>query len=115
MTYGWPTGDRVLQAFAGVVRANVRSTDWIARYGGEEFVIVMPDTRLDSAGQVVERVRQSFAATLIDGVDGQQVAATLSAGIAQLDDGARTTEAFVNQASSALLRAKAAGRNVVAT
>jgi diguanylate cyclase (GGDEF)-like protein len=111
--HGWPTGDRVLQAFAGVVRDNVRATDWVARYGGEEFVIVMPDTTLASAAQVAERVRKAFSSGGTESVDGQRVAATLSTGVAQLLDCMDSTTAFVQQASKALLRAKESGRNRV--
>jgi diguanylate cyclase (GGDEF)-like protein len=112
-THGWPTGDRVLQRFATVARANVRSTDWVARYGGEEFVIVMPDTSVERAREVTERVRQAFASATIDSLDGNRVAATLSAGVAQLQDFSDSAVDFVNQASNELLRAKGAGRNRV--
>jgi len=114
-THGWPTGDRVLQAFAKVVMASVRSSDWTARYGGEEFVIVMPDTAIDSARQVVDRVRQVFVSTMIESVEGQYVSASLSAGVAELPAEEVATTVFVNQTSKALLRAKAAGRNRVET
>ena len=112
-THGWPTGDRVLQAFATVLQSAVRATDWVARYGGEEFVIVMPDTTLDSAQPVAERVRQAFANTVIDGVEGQRVVATLSAGVAQFGPMADSAIALVQQASMALLQAKSGGRNRV--
>lgn len=113
MTYGWPTGDRVLRAFASVARANVRATDWVARYGGEEIVIVMPDTALDCARHVAERVRAAFEMAVTEGVAGQSVKATLSAGVAQWRDDMESPIAFVNHASDALLRAKRAGRNRV--
>jgi diguanylate cyclase (GGDEF)-like protein len=112
-THGWPTGDRVLQSFATVLQSTVRATDWVARYGGEEFVIVMPDTTMESARPVAERVRQAFAGTVIDGVEGQHVAATLSAGVAQFGADADTSIALVQQASKALLQAKSGGRNRV--
>jgi diguanylate cyclase (GGDEF)-like protein len=111
--YGWPTGDRVLRTFANVARANVRATDWIARYGGEEFVIVMPDTALDSAVQAAERVRKAFSSVTTESVEGQRVPATLSIGVALLQDCMDSTTAFVQQASMALLRAKESGRNGV--
>jgi two-component system, cell cycle response regulator len=110
-SYGWPTGDRVLQAFGDVARATVRSTDWIARWGGEEFVVVMPDTGLEAARQVAERVRQAFASAVIEGAEGQHVSATLSAGVAQLPDGAEAPVALMELVSNALLRAKERGRN----
>lgn len=109
--YGWPTGDLVLQKFAAVASANVRATDWVARYGGEEFVIVMPDTALDGARQVAERVRLAFASVKTESVAGQSLAATLSVGVAQLRDNMESPVAFVHQASEALRRAKSAGRN----
>jgi diguanylate cyclase (GGDEF)-like protein len=109
-TYGWPTGDRVLQAFGDVARATVRSTDWVARWGGEEFVIVMPDTGLEAARQVAERVRQAFASAIVEGSEGQHVSATLSGGVAQLPDGAGAV-AIMEIASKALMRAKEGGRN----
>jgi two-component system cell cycle response regulator len=113
MTYGWPTGDRVLQAFSRCGQANVRTTDWVARYGGEEFVIVMPDTDLDRAREVAERVRAAFGAITLESVDGRRFTAALSAGVAQLQEGGASVTALVQQASDALLRAKRAGRNRV--
>jgi diguanylate cyclase (GGDEF)-like protein len=111
-TYGLPTGDRVLKAFASVVRAAVRSTDWVARCGGDEFVIVMPDTALDSAMRVVERVRREFQSTMIESMDGRRVAATLSAGVAQASGRTMSAAALVQLASIGLQRAKGAGRNL---
>src|SRR5690606_14841507 len=92
-TYLWSTGNRVMQAFAQVARASVRSPDWIARYGGDEFVIVMPDTTLEGAAQVAERFRLAFAATTIESVDGRQFSATISSGVAQLPEGVESVEA----------------------
>lgn len=112
-THGWPTGDRVLQSTAAVLRSAVRATDWVARYGGEEFVIVMPDTDIASARAVAERVRQAFAAAVIDGVDGQRIEATLSAGVAELAATTTSGIALVQQASNALRVAKSSGRNRV--
>jgi len=112
-THGWPTGDRVLQAIAAVLQSAVRATDWVARYGGEEFVIVMPDTDVASARAVAERVRQAFASTVIDGVEGQRIAATLSAGVAALTATTASGVALVQHASNALLQAKSTGRNRV--
>lgn len=114
-TYLWSTGNRVMQAFAQVARASVRSTDWIARYGGDEFVIVMPDTTLEGAAQVAERFRLAFAATTIESVDGRQFSATISSGVAQLPEGVESVEAFVTLASQALKVAKASGGNRVRT
>jgi diguanylate cyclase (GGDEF)-like protein len=100
--HGWPTGDRVLRTFGSVARANVRATDWVARFGGDEFIIVMPDTELASAVQVVERVQQSYAATPIESLDGQRLSATISVGLAQRAATPESVETLVNRASEAL-------------
>ncbi|MDH4104645.1 MAG: hypothetical protein OEV39_00835, partial [Gammaproteobacteria bacterium] len=68
---------------------------------------------LESAQPVAERVRQAFANTVIDGVEGQRVVATLSAGVAQFGPMADSAIALVQQASMALLQAKSGGRNRV--
>jgi diguanylate cyclase (GGDEF)-like protein len=109
-TYGWPSGDRTLRAFAEVARASVRPSDWVARYAGDEFVVVMPETELESAVQVAERVRRAFAAATIESVDGRRIEATLSAGVAQLPEGALSAEKFVDLASE-VLKSKPGGRN----
>jgi two-component system, cell cycle response regulator len=114
-THGWPTGDRVLQAFAAVLRSAVRTTDWVARYGGEEFVIVMPNASLEIASQVAERVRHAFAATDVESIAGQRVTTTSSAGVAELTDADDSAIAFLQQASEALRQAKSGGRNQVVT
>ena len=113
MTHGWPTGDRVLQQFAAVARANVRARDSVARVGGEEFLILMPDTPLEGARDMAERIRRSFESAVVESVAGQRVMATLSAGVAQWRYDMESPIAFVNQASEALLRAKHAGRSRV--
>jgi diguanylate cyclase (GGDEF)-like protein len=111
-TYGWPTGDRALKALSDVVRACVRSTDWVARYAGDEFLVVMPDTALDAAAQVAERVRQAFEAKVIESFDGRHFSRTLSACVAQLSRDVESAKGFVNVASEAL-KGKPAGRNQI--
>ena len=112
-THGWPTGDRVLQSFASVARSLVRPTDWVARYGGEEFVIVLPGMDVDGALRFAERMRQVYASTPVESVEGQVFSKTLSAGVVQLSDDMSSSTDLVQSASMALLRAKAKGRNRV--
>jgi diguanylate cyclase (GGDEF)-like protein len=59
--HGHEGGDDVLKDFARRVRGAVRGADLACRYGGEEFVVIMPDTTLDVAAQVAERLRDAIA------------------------------------------------------
>jgi diguanylate cyclase (GGDEF)-like protein len=112
-TFGWPSGDRVLRAFADVVRSNLRSSDWAAKYGGDEFLLVFPDSTVDTAEHVVERVREAFGSLTVPSVDGLPVNATLSAGVAQMPEREVSPEAFLNDVAKSLNKAKESGRNRV--
>jgi two-component system cell cycle response regulator len=112
-TYGWPSGDRLLRAFAEVVRSNLRSSDWAAKYGGDEFLLVFPDSALPTAEHVVERVREAFASATVVSVDGLPLKATLSAGVAQMSQRDVSAEGFLNEVSKSLNKAKESGRNRV--
>jgi two-component system cell cycle response regulator len=62
-TYGHDIGDEVLKEFASRIASNVRGIDLACRYGGEEFVVVMPDTDINFAVSVSERLRKSIETT----------------------------------------------------
>lgn len=113
-TYGHQTGDQVLQALAAQIQGSLRTgLDWAARYGGEEFVVVLPETDVDGAELVAERLRLLAAQTCVDGPEGS-VRMTASFGVAGIpagtDDGL-SMEALVAAADAALYRAKQNGRN----
>ena len=59
--YGHQTGDDVLRAFADILRETVRDIDMAARYGGEEFAVLLPQTDLDGAERLAERVRETMS------------------------------------------------------
>src|SRR6185436_8292943 len=84
-TYGHMAGDNVLREFACRFRRNTRSIDLACRIGGEEFVIVMPDTDLERACQVGERLRACIAAEPFQTSHGDGLVVTASVGIATLD------------------------------
>lgn len=109
--FGHPTGDHVLRRFADIARHCVRLTDWIARYGGEEFCLVMPDTELEMAANVAERIRRQVEATPIMSLDHRLVALTVSVGVARVELLTETPVALVQAASYAVLEAKRRGRN----
>lgn len=113
LTYGWPSGDAVLQRFVEVASANIRAIDWLARYGGEEFAVVLPDTDLDLANTVLERLRQAVSAAEFTALDGRRIPITISVGVAALAPDVLDAVALANQASQACLLAKGSGKNRV--
>ncbi len=113
-TYGHDIGDEVLREFALRISANVRGIDLACRYGGEEFVVVMPDTDMNFAYMVAERLRQAVAdAPFHIGVDPGQLPVTISIGVTTSEGADDTAEALLKRADKALYRAKRDGRNRV--
>lgn len=112
-TYGHEAGDEVLRAFAGRLRSTVRGADLVCRLGGEEFIIVMPETSLEVAGTVAERVRQAIGGSLFSIEKGaRQIPVTVSIGIAERRSD-KDPERLLRRADRALYRSKADGRNRV--
>jgi len=111
-TYGHLVGDQVLRSFALAARAILRESDLLCRYGGEEFLILLPGLAPEHAGQLVERLRASFAATPT--ILGQQsLYVTSSFGIASFPLHGAARERLIGAADRALYQAKSAGRNCV--
>jgi diguanylate cyclase (GGDEF)-like protein/PAS domain S-box-containing protein len=107
--YGHDQGDRVLQTLADVMRSTVRDVDLPCRYGGEEFLIILPNTPVDGALLVAERLRESVANTIIDGLH-----VTISIGVATYPlIKADSADELVEAADAALYEAKRSGRNRV--
>ncbi len=105
-TYGHATGDSVLISLCSIVNRNIRTTDRFGRYGGEEFLLVLPETSLDGAETVGEKLRTSIEAYDFPGVPH----ITASFGIAVLLEDETLAE-LVHRADEALYKAKEAGRN----
>ena len=111
---GHPTGDKVLQAFTGLLKANLRNQlDVICRYGGEEFIILLPDTELDEAVEIAERIR-CLCERLQFSEFPEGVTLTVSAGVAATDQRLLlTADEMLRHADSALYKAKQTGRNQI--
>jgi diguanylate cyclase (GGDEF)-like protein len=109
--YGHGAGDDVLREVARRIQDAVREIDLPARYGGEEFAVLLPDTRLEKAQEVAERIRQAVGDAPIDTRRGA-LAVTVSAGVAVLGEQGDLA-ALIEAADGALYAAKAAGRNRV--
>lgn len=110
-SYGHAGGDRVLKVVAEMLSSHTRETDFVARYGGEEFVTLMPQTSIEDALQVTEKLRKSIEETPFHFHD-IRVNVTISAGVAQFRQDELVTSLF-ERADAALYAAKEAGRNQV--
>jgi len=110
-TRGHLVGDQVLRELASVlVAGSRRDIDVVSRYGGEEFMILLPETDLQGALVVAERVRASVAAHPFC---AGQLGLTVSAGVASMPDDGNTHEELLAHVDEQLYRAKRAGRNCV--
>ncbi len=112
-THGHATGDEVLRDFARRVKACLRSVDLFGRMGGEEFCILLPDTDLEGARVLGQRLCQEVAGTPAQ-VGGQSIAYTVSIGAAEFRPEDRHFEPILARADAALYQAKRYGRNQVA-
>jgi diguanylate cyclase (GGDEF)-like protein len=108
--YGHDKGDQALAAASAALRTSLRESDLVGRYGGEEFLILLPDTPLDGAMVLAEKLRSEVAQVNVAGVDR---AITASFGVSCFPDDAPDGEMLVRMADRALYAAKAGGRNCV--
>lgn len=110
--YGHAVGDQALQNLALWGQESLRSCDIFARMGGEEFAILLPETGLNQAVEVAERLRQTVAEHPLQTFAGNLVL-TVSIGVSQVEAGDLTVEAILVRADQALYAAKHGGRNRV--
>lgn len=107
--YGHDAGDTVLLHIANVIKSSCRSVDIIGRFGGEEFLAFLPNSSLDEACKVAERIRLSVANAVFP-IVGK---ITISGGVASLNECENDYGKMLKQADIALYEAKGAGRNVI--
>jgi two-component system, cell cycle response regulator len=109
-TCGHGFGDDVLRGIAGIFNAHCRAEDVVCRYGGEEFTILLPNTLVQSAANLAERLRQEIEShTFLH--HGEPVKITCSFGVAELSG--PVPPSLIDRADEALYRAKHSGRNRV--
>lgn len=106
-TYGHQAGDRVLVEFAAKVQRCLRSKDLLGRFGGEEFALLLPNTPLDAALQVAERIRAACVP------QGNEVGCTVSIGVTLSLPQNDSMDKLLARADAALYEAKNTGRNRV--
>ena len=110
-SFGHAAGDEILRGFARVARGTLRDRDMVARIGGEEFAILFPDTSVEQAMLICDRLRTEIAhSSLYSGMTGVRV--TVSGGVAPL--GKAGLEQALQTADQALYRAKRDGRDRLA-
>lgn len=111
---GHPAGDKVLQHLAKVFSANLREQDVAGRYGGEEFIIALPEAALTVAYKVAERLRRAVEQNPFPFGEHQPKGfISISVGLALFPYHAKTLEALIQAADTALYSAKREGRNRV--
>lgn len=112
--FGHQAGDQCLIEVINRVNNTIRDNDFVARIGGEEFVIAMPETTLNEANNIAERIKISISEAPILLHDGaQSITCTASFGIANLTSDANNVKSLLINADKALYQAKMNGRNRV--
>jgi len=110
-TYGHVTGDAVLKAIAATIKGNIRQSDLAARYGGDEFALILPETNLEKAFHVGEKLRRRVETNPIELKPDILIKVTLSIGVGSFSPDMGDPLALVKKADEALYLAKEAGRN----
>ena len=111
-THGHQAGDDVLKILAGILTSCVRGTDIPGRFGGEEFLVILPETPVENALILAERLRKRVEEAIVrSGSESIQI--TVSLGVAGVSDGVKNvnTERLLAAVDSALYTAKSEGRN----
>ncbi|MDH5184170.1 MAG: GGDEF domain-containing protein [Gammaproteobacteria bacterium] len=108
-SYGHLAGDKVLQSVAEMLVTCTRRVDFVSRFGGEEFVVIMPNTQIDSALKVAEKIRNRIEKVRFH-YNNTDLDVTISCGLAEVAEG-DTVESLFKRADDALYQAKDRGRN----
>lgn len=110
-SYGHPAGDVVLKTMAQTIKHSLRESDILFRWGGEEFLVILPESDLEMARQVAEKIRQQVENQEVM-FSRQSISVTISLGVATLS-ATESRENLLARADQALYAAKEMGRNRV--
>lgn len=111
-TYGHKYGDRTLTLLAKTIRHNIREIDTAGRYGGEEFIVILPETTLDNATQVGEKLRLKISEIQVPYKD-THFTFTVSIGVCEWSPKDTNLTDTINRSDQCLYQAKTTGRNRV--
>ena len=107
-SYGHLAGDQVLKAISRRIRNTVRAYDILGRYGGEEFLIIMPDTSVEDARELAERIRTRVKEETVN-----NATITLSLGVVCVEESDRSVDDIIRRADQNLYKAKKDGKDRV--
>jgi len=110
-TFGHQVGDEVLRAVARILGHRVRPTDHVARYGGEEFAVICPETGLQDANIVAERIRVAFHDSVVYHAPTGPLSISVSLGVSCFPESSENEHNLLKDADQALYQAKNDGRN----
>jgi len=105
-TYGHAIGDEVLKKVSSELQNQLRKVDLVARWGGEEFIALLPETKIDEAVSVAEKLREKIEMLIHENNE----VVTISIGISMLEE-SESIDSWINRADKALYHAKKQGRN----
>ena len=111
-TYGHYVGDLVLRSLSLVILEQKRTQDTFGRLGGEEFGLLLPETTLEQAKVVAERIQKTWAQTPCH-VEGNVIYSTVSVGVTEVNAQDQSFEDVLRRADRMMYKAKEAGRNTV--
>ncbi len=111
-TYGHMVGSRAISELGRLLRSLLRDTDIVGRYGGDEFIVILPETPLNGALVIAERIRKN-----VEDYDflvhEKSVQLTVSVGVANCPKHTYTAEGLIKKADAAMYRAKALSKNTI--
>lgn len=109
--FGHIAGDEVLRGMAHHAMAHLREGDLFARFGGEEFALLLPNTALDTATAIAERLRQTIAFGNFLPQSHPPLIVTASMGLSLIQAHDQAIETILRRVDDALYQAKRSGRN----
>lgn len=118
-TYGHQIGDMVLKKLGHLIMGSVREIDVVIRYGGEEILVILPNTRIENAFELAERLRKQIEETIMVAANSRKgqpaIHLTVSIGVSeyQFSDGWDNAQKVLQRTDKALYQAKDQGRNRV--
>lgn len=112
--FGHTNADRVLKQTAHILRGSIRAIDMAARFAGDEFCVVLPETQIEDAARIAERLKAAVSGAEYTSEQGLPMArVTLSVGVSSFSGSRQTPLAIIETADRALYQAKMQGRNCV--